>query len=402
MLRKKYTLIFIHHRMKKNFPIFEDIYNQERYNMVWKLSIAFSFIFALLSALFYDSEPAAFAIYLTVFGVAISSLFWLKFTGKYKLVFWAFIISATCLVIYSVNTLHHTLHYSDLLWMVNIVLFAYLGLSKWEALIFVVIHSLSLGYFSFFRVNVHINSLRPFDQVELVVTTIEIVFAFLVMAYLYHMNIRFQSFVQGELRKANNTLEQQNNEITTLLKEVHHRVKNNLQIVVSLLRIQQADLQSEELKSQFQEAVNRVMTISSIHEKLYQSKELSKLNFPEYIQILLDDFEALFEHKKTRIHFESEIESIDLESIVPLGLIVNELITNSIKHSTRTGDHFELHLQFRKLSSKSGQLIYDDGSEWTSEENGFGLELIRILSDQLDGHSSKEGSKFIIDFQATL
>lgn len=388
--------------MKKNFPIVDDIYRSERYNMVWKLSIAFSFIFALLSALFYDSEPAAFAIYLCVFCVAIFSLFWLKFTGKYKLVFWAFIISATCLVIYSVNTLHHTLHYSDLLWMVNIVLFAYLGLSKWEALIFVLIHSVSLGYFSFFRVNTHINNLRPFDQVELIVTTIEIVFAFLVMAYLYHMNIRFQSFVQSELRKANNTLEQQNNEITTLLKEVHHRVKNNLQIVVSLLRIQQAELNSDELQSQFQEAVNRVMTISSIHEKLYQSKELSKLNFQEYIQILLDDFEALFEHKKTRIHFESEIESIDLESIVPLGLIVNELITNSIKHSAKTGDQFELNLEFKKLSRSTGQLIYDDGNEWTSDKNGFGLELIRILSDQLDGKSSKQGSKFIIDFQAEI
>lgn len=388
--------------MNKDYPIVEDIYNRERYNMVWKLSIAFSFIFALLSALFYGSEPAAFAIYLCVFAVSIFSLFWLKFTRKYKLVFWAFIISATCLVIYSVNTLHHTLHYSDLLWMVNIILFAYLGLSKQEALIFVIVHSLSLGYFSFFRVNIHIQNLRPFNQVELIVTTIEIVFAFLVMAYLYHMNIRFQSFVQSELRKANKTLEQQNNEITTLLKEVHHRVKNNLQIVVSLLRIQQSELNSEELQAQFQEAVNRVMTIASIHEKLYQSKELSKLNFQEYVQMLLDDFEVLFEHKNARIHFESEIEAIDLESIVPLGLIINELITNSIKHSKHNGDHFELNLQFKKLSNSSGQLIYDDGNEWTSEENGFGLELISILSDQLDGKSSKNGSKVIIDFQAKI
>lgn len=386
--------------MNKDYPIVEDIYSRERYNMVWRLSIAFSFIFALLSALFYDSEPAAFAIYLCVFCVAIFFLFWLKFTRKYKLVFWAFILSASALVIYSVNTLHHTLHYSDLLWMVNIILFAYLGLSKLEALIFVIIHAISLGYFSFFRVNIHINNLRPFNQIELVVTTIEIVFAFLVMAYLYHMNIRFQSFVQGELRKANNTLEQQNNEITTLLKEVHHRVKNNLQIVVSLLRIQKSELNSEELQAQFQEAVNRVMTISSIHEKLYQSKELSKLNFHEYIQMLLDDFEALFEHKNTRIYFESEIESIDLESIVPLGLIVNELITNSIKHSKPANNNFEIKLRFKKNTDSSGQLIYDDGSEWTSEENGFGLELIRILSDQLDGKSSKDGSAVIIDFQA--
>lgn len=382
-------------------PIVQDVYDRERYNMVWRLSIAFFFIFALLTTLFYDSEPAAFAIYLSVFFLSLFSIIWLKFSRKYKVVFWIFTITASCLVIYSVNTIIHTMHYSDLLWIVNIVLFAYVGLSNREALFFVVIHAIALAYFCIFELNKHLEIVRPLSSTELVVTSIEILFAFFVMAYLYHANIRFQTFVQEELKHSNSELEQKNNEITTLLKEVHHRVKNNLQIVVSLLRIQQAELNSEELRAQFQVAVNRVMTISTIHQKLYQSKELSQVDFNEYINSLIADFQDLFEHRKIKIEFTSTIDRIDLKSIVPVGLILNELITNSIKHAPSDDNEQVITLQFEEGEDGYSQLIYSDGHVWQSQNEGFGLELIATLTEQLEGVIEKENGTLNIRFKAS-
>lgn len=382
------------------FPILEQAYHRERYNMTWRLSLAFTFIFAVLSALFFNSEPLAFLIYLTVFCLSVFSLIWLKYSSNYKVVIWLFSSSATALVIYSVNSIVDTMHYSDLLWIVNIILFAYVGLSKKEALLFVVIHALALTYFCIYELNHHLENIRVLTNVELMVTSIEILFAFFVMAYLFHANIKFQNHVQLELHALNSELERKNREITTLLMEVHHRVKNNLQIVVSLLRIQQSELNSEELRLQFQEAVNRVITISAIHEKLYKSKELSNLNFTEYITTLLNDFEDLFEHRNMKLSFESSLESVDLKSVVPVGLILNELITNTVKHHNSSMEEINIHLKFTDESNGFARLEYNDFNEWEGNSKGFGLELIESLTEQLEGTITRNGSLLKVTFRS--
>lgn len=375
--------------------IFDEVYHRERRRLIWRLSVAFAVVFGSLSILFAGSQPLAFGIYLAVFLLSVFSLVWLRLSDNYKLVFWIFSCTASGLVIFSVNTILDTMHYSDLLWMVNIILFAYVGLSKNQALFFVLLHTLGLTYYCVFQLNDHLSQIHPLNNTQLLVTTIEMVFAFLVMAYLYHANIRFQRFVQKEIKDVNEELEAKNLEITTLLKEVHHRVKNNLQIVVSLLRIQQAELDSDELRIQFQEAVNRIMTIASIHQKLYQSNELSSIQFNEYIQSLLDDFKELFEHRSVSIEYQSNVETIDLKSIVPLGLILNELITNSIKHSK--GERVHIVLSFS--NNEDGTLMtYSDGGVWDHSSTGFGLELIQILSDQIDGKLRKEAEVMQIYF----
>lgn len=374
---------------------YEEVYHRERYRLIWRLSVAFALVFALLTILFYNNQREAFYIYLAVFLLSVFSLFWLKFSSNYKLVFWLFSASASALVLYSVNTIIDTMHYSDLLWMVNIVLFAYVGLSRNQALIFVILHVFGLAYYCLFQLNDHLEVIHPLNDVQIIVTTIEMVFAFIVMAYLYHANIRFQRFVQEEIKEVNEVLEAKNTEITTLLKEVHHRVKNNLQIVVSLLRIQQSELDSDDLRAQFEEAVNRIMTIAAIHQKLYQSNELSNVQFNDYIKSLLEDFQELFDHRNVKFNFASNVDVIDLKTIVPLGLILNELITNSIKH----GDVSEMRIDLTFNETEEGTLmVYDDYIVWNSEGTGFGLELIQILGDQIDGKMRKENTRLILEF----
>lgn len=378
----------------------EEIYNGQRYKMVWRLSMAFTVIFAVLSVLFYNIEPIGFTIYTSVFLLSLFSLVWLTRSDNYKVVFWIFTISASASVIISTNIIIDTLHYSDIIWIVNIILFAYIGLSKKEALFFVLLHATALGYYLIFQMNDHIAGLSIRTNVQIIVTTVEVLFSFFVMAYLFHTNLKFQQFVQVELKSANKELEEKNLEITTLLKEVHHRVKNNLQIVISLLRIQQSELNSEELKNQFQEAVNRIMTISSIHQKLYQSKELSQLDFKDYIDSLIMDFKNLFLHRVVKIQSESSIEKVDLKAVVPIGLILNELITNSIKHSEQSNQEIVISMNFVDEQNGFARLIYNDENTWNSDSTGFGLELIRIMVDQLDGEMIRNGSHISITFRS--
>lgn len=159
-------------------------------------------------------------------------------------------------------------------------------------------------------------------------------------------------------------------------------------------------MNSEELRLQFQEAVNRVITISAIHEKLYKSKELSNLNFTEYISTLLKDFEDLFEHRNMKLSFESSIDSVDLKSVVPIGLILNELITNTVKHHNTSAEEIIIHLKFTDESNGFARLEYNDFNEWEGNSKGFGLELIESLTEQLEGTITRNGSLLKVTFRS--
>ncbi len=298
------------------------------------------------------------------------------------------------------NTILHTMHYSDILWMVCVILFAFIGLTKRIALFFIVVNVLGLVYFILFGLNTHLELVQPLSTIELAVVTIEMVFAFFIMSYLIFENIRYQSHVGVELLHANQLLAQKNRENITLLKEVHHRVKNNLQIVISLLRMQSADINSEETKLHFNEAINRIMTISMIHRKLYQTGELSRLEFNKYINSLIDDIKSLHTNNSNiKIELTSNLEELDLKTVVPLGLIINELITNSVKHAFTEDEHGIITIAFTKNMDNIVVLDYADSGTWKEpSKNGFGLELLSLLTEQLDGTFRRNESLFRIEF----
>lgn len=284
--------------------------------------------------------------------------------------------------------------------MMCIILFAFIGLSYRVAFFFVGLHILGLVYFIYFGLNNHVEAVIKRSEIELVVVIIEISFAFLVMSYLIYENVRYHKYIWAKLQETNIELAIKNKENITLLKEVHHRVKNNLQIVVSLLRIQNLETHSVETKEHFQSAINRIMTISMIHQKLYQSGELSEVEFHKYINSLIDDIKELHsDNKEINIVLNSELNKVDLNSVVPLGLIINELITNSIKHAFKDSDHKTINISFSKNINGNNLLIYSDSGQWQDTgKNGFGIELLELLTDQLDGTIKRSGSSFKIQF----
>ncbi len=203
-----------------------------------------------------------------------------------------------------------------------------------------------------------------------------------------------------------------------LLKEVHHRVKNNLQIISSLLRMQ-SRLVDESVSELFQEAQNRVHAIAVIHEHLYQSVDLSKINFDDYVKILVNNLLRSYgvNPKSIQLHFAMQPLDLSLNTAIPCGLIINELVSNSLKYAfpiTRQGEiKISLLSQPDKLESSKNKAILtiqDNGvglpptMNWQASRS-LGLRIVRMLVEQLGGTLTLDrdrGTAFQIMFPLTV
>lgn len=204
-----------------------------------------------------------------------------------------------------------------------------------------------------------------------------------------------------------NRLKQKNNEVITLkndqlrhlltdrewlLKEIHHRVKNNLQIVISLLNSQAVYINNEAALSAIQDSKRRVYAMSLIHQKLYQSENIASISMPEYINELVNHVQDSL-GAGSQVAFEQDVEPVDLDvsQAIPLGLIINESIVNAVKYAFPGGRRGRVSIGLRHDDADHLLLnISDDGVGLpadfdVTEHHSLGLELIRGLSKQLKG-----------------
>ena len=176
-----------------------------------------------------------------------------------------------------------------------------------------------------------------------------------------------------------------------LLKEVHHRVKNNFQIINSLIRIQSEYITPSNYVQKLRELENRIRSMSLIHEKLYKTESLSKLKVKEYFVDLISNVQDSYE-QSDHIEITQHIDSAEfgIDSLIPLGLIVNETISNSLKHAFEGKDGGEINISLNNTDEKTILTIKDNGigADMTLselKEESLGMELIYDLTDQLDG-----------------
>lgn len=195
-----------------------------------------------------------------------------------------------------------------------------------------------------------------------------------------------------------------------LLKEIHHRVKNNLQIISSLLNLQSDYIQNKQDLELFRLSQNRIESIALIHEKLYQSKDLAQIEFAEYIQELVASLFCSYDVNLSNINLQIDIKPVFLgiDSAIPCGLIINELVLNSLKHAfpgNNSGSiSIELYLSDRQ---EFNLIIGDDGIGFPAEMDfkntpSLGLQLVNALTNQLGGSIELDtsiGTKFIIVFK---
>jgi two-component sensor histidine kinase len=177
-----------------------------------------------------------------------------------------------------------------------------------------------------------------------------------------------------------------------LLKEVHHRVKNNLQVISSILNLQKAYLKDANSYQVFSELQNRVRSMSFIHESLYQSKDFSSLNFGNYIVNLCDNLKGSYQANEEQITLEVITDNIflNLDVSIPCGLIVNELISNAFKYAFPEGRKGKISIKVQKTNNFVEIIVADDGVGIKPEidvknTESLGLQLVTSLVDQLGG-----------------
>lgn len=197
-----------------------------------------------------------------------------------------------------------------------------------------------------------------------------------------------------------------------LLKEIHHRVKNNLQIVTSLLKLQAGYVNDERVKQLFRESQNRVQSMSLIHQKLYQTKDLAHIDFKEYIETVTIHLQHSYGILEDRVKIFTEVKNMDMsiDNAIPAGLIINELVSNSLKHAFPNGRHGSIFINaaFDEYKKEYWLLVRDDGIGMKEKpdienSNSFGLKLVNTLVKQLEGVIEiviSGGSEFRIHFRS--
>lgn len=203
-------------------------------------------------------------------------------------------------------------------------------------------------------------------------------------------------------------MRKQNKEKEFLLKEIHHRVKNNLEVVSSLLALQTAQVKDPNVVSAMKESQNRVYSMSIIHQRLYQSNHLSTIEMKDYFFNLgthiLDSFG---EEERIKINYKMAELHLDVDTAVPLGLIVNELLTNSLKYAFPNDRQGVITIDLSRKSAENIQLLVkDNGIGQTRDEpikgTGFGKKLIELLTKQLDGTRQvihTPGTQYLFEFK---
>lgn len=198
------------------------------------------------------------------------------------------------------------------------------------------------------------------------------------------------------LQEKNAQIEEQNNERKVLLKEVHHRVKNNFQITTSLLRLQSEKINNNEVHEAFQEAINRLQAMAGVHEIIYKNDSFARMEHGKYIERLVNNLQNTFNNRKVEINLVATDRKGSVTLSVPMGIIINELITNSYKHAfseQQANPKIDIALSF---ADSSYLLVYKDngvGIEAEEDKDSFGYELIQTMVSQLSGSIKYEKEK---------
>lgn len=194
-----------------------------------------------------------------------------------------------------------------------------------------------------------------------------------------------------------------------LLKEIHHRVKNNLQVISSLLFLQSTNISDRTTLESLKESQSRVKSIALIHEKLYRSEDLEKLDFAEYVRDLLADLLRTYQVQQDAV-FHTDIEGIRLgiDTAIPCGLIINELVTNALKHAFLPGVRGDIWIDLHPTEKQNYVLVVRDNGvglpadlDWRQSKS-LGLKLVMDLAKQLEGSVSVDvdnGTAFTIAFK---
>lgn len=216
------------------------------------------------------------------------------------------------------------------------------------------------------------------------------------------------------IQKNNKELNVLNKEKDILLKEVHHRVKNNLQIITSLLSLQALDIKDEKVNKVFKDSQYRINAMALVHEMLYQSENLSLVDYGKYIVKLVQSLVNSYSDGLHEVELDFDLPELllSIDVAIPLGIMINEMITNSMKYAFKDISDRLIYIHIKKLNHNSFELkIGDNGAGYEDtlfhgRNSSLGMKLIQNLTIQINGsiqkNNQKKGTHYLINFQDHL
>lgn len=189
-----------------------------------------------------------------------------------------------------------------------------------------------------------------------------------------------------------NELDENKGKEKNLLKEIHHRVKNNLNIIIGLLELQSQNIEDLSVKEMFRESINRIRSIAIIHEYLFRSDNQSRIDLSVYIESLADNLLLVYTENKRKLLINYSLDNllVDFDIAIPIGLIVNELVTNSIKHAFIDDENGRIDIMLERKYQTINLILKDNGigipvnSDFENNKT-LGLQLVKLLVNQLNG-----------------
>jgi two-component sensor histidine kinase len=242
----------------------------------------------------------------------------------------------------------------------------------------------------------HADSAAKNKQIVFLVSAL-VIFAMLTacMLWLYYRIKKQRQQIAGQSKK-----------LEIMMKELHHRVKNNLQIVSSLLSLQTYKVQDEEAVLVLKESKQRVQAMSFIHQRLYKTESLTAVNMKEYLTDLAESLVSSYGYNRDDfdLYITIDKEMLDIDKALPIGLIINELVTNALKYAYSDVHRPSLYISLAEEDTKMVCTIKDNGTgideqQWKQKKNSFGKQLITALCKQLRAQQTlavDEGTRFTI------
>ncbi len=385
------------------------IINKSKYRVSKNMYIISIICFSFISVATYFDNIIYFTQALTALSLSIFSLILLTTTKNYKLPVYITISLSVFVHSYGFMTSSFVNNQADTFWIIVIALFSFYIVGRIGAIIYLVVNLSSMLAIKLLTINNFIE--LPFKSVEPHLASeinyvINLAACSVLFIYLVNQILKEFYLTQKTLITANLDLNIKDSERSAMLKEIHHRVKNNLQVIISLLRLQLFQLDHDhEASGPFQDSINRISTMALIHEKMYKGGKINDLNVKEYVSDLATDLVGTYATEtKVKIGIESNIQQLKMNDLVPLSLILNELITNSIKHGFKNSKTGQIRILL-KTTEVGFDLKYTDSGTWVENESdqNFGLELIDTLTGHFDGHyeisKSANGTEFIFNLK---
>lgn len=219
-----------------------------------------------------------------------------------------------------------------------------------------------------------------------------------------------EAVIRRERREANEQIETALREKELLLREIHHRVKNNMQVISSILRLQSRYVSDKKSLEMFKDSQNRIMSIALVHEKLYYSNDLTRVNIKEYLNDLLGNLLKSYTMDKNIISLDISVDdaALGIDSAIPCGLIISELVSNSLKHAFNGNMYGDIRISLRKNGDTFKLIVGDNGIGFPENVDfrnteSLGLRLVTLITEnQLNGEinlNRNKGTEFNITFK---